>query len=122
MNSDKFSKFDHGREENLKRYSAINPPEYNLSNVRTNIHLMHGTNDLFAMNKVRKTFIEKKNAIIMLVHMYIYFQNFPLLIKKLENAKIYDRTFIGFNHFDFPGPLTAKVQDVILKLEKALLK
>lgn len=50
----KFLKLDYGREKNLKLYSTINPPEYNLSNVRTTIHLMHGTNDLVVMDKVRK--------------------------------------------------------------------
>lgn len=49
----KFQKFDYGSAENKKRYGTAKPPKYNLTNIRTKVHLLHGTNDLLAMDKVK---------------------------------------------------------------------
>lgn len=47
-----FLKYDHGATENLKLYGSKRPPEYNLSNVRTNVQLMYGTQDFLASESV----------------------------------------------------------------------
>lgn len=43
--SGRFLKYDHGSKENLRLYGMETPPEYNLTNVRTKIHVMFGGND-----------------------------------------------------------------------------
>lgn len=53
----KFQQYHHGTEKNLLLYNSPNPPEYNLSNVRANIHLMYGTNDWLTPSEVRCKFI-----------------------------------------------------------------
>lgn len=50
--SGRFQKYDHGPEENLKLYGVENPPEYNLSNIRTNVHLVDGGNDYVVLDTV----------------------------------------------------------------------
>lgn len=42
---EKFQQYHHGTEMNMKIYGTPEPPQYDLSKVRTNIHLLHGTND-----------------------------------------------------------------------------
>lgn len=72
----KFQKFDYGSGENKKRYGTSKPPKYNLSNIRTKVHLLHGTNDLLAMDKVKTIFLFDKqtNEISMLFfHFYAIF-------------------------------------------------
>lgn len=44
-NAGKFQNFDHGTEKNIKLYGKPHPPEYNLSNIRTKVHILYGTND-----------------------------------------------------------------------------
>lgn len=41
----RFQKLDHGLTTNLKLYGIQQPPEYNLSNIQTKIHIIYGTND-----------------------------------------------------------------------------
>lgn len=48
----KFQQYHHGTEGNMRLYNSPNPPEYNLSNVRANIHLMYGTNDWLTPSEV----------------------------------------------------------------------
>lgn len=52
----KFQKYDHGTEENLKLYGVATPPEYNLSNIKTKVHIMYGSNDYLVPKAVR-TFV-----------------------------------------------------------------
>lgn len=48
----KFQKFDHGQKKNLELYGSPKPPEYNLSNINTKIHLLYGSNDWLVLKKV----------------------------------------------------------------------
>lgn len=41
----RFQKFDYGPSKNMKLYKSRKPPEYNLSNVKTKVHIIYGTND-----------------------------------------------------------------------------
>lgn len=41
----RFQKFDYGPKKNMELYQSVKPPEYNLSNVRTKVHIIYGTND-----------------------------------------------------------------------------
>lgn len=49
---EKFQKYHHGTEMNMKIYGTPEPPPYDLSKVRTNIHLLHGTNDWLTPSSV----------------------------------------------------------------------
>lgn len=49
----RFQQFHHGTEKNMRIYGAAEPPLYNLSNVRANIHIMHGLNDWLTPSDVR---------------------------------------------------------------------
>lgn len=40
-----FKQYDHGPKENMRIYGVEIPPAYNLSNVRTQIHIIYGGND-----------------------------------------------------------------------------
>jgi hypothetical protein len=44
----KFPKFDHGPEENLKRYGVSEVPEWNVEDMRANVVLITGTEDRLA--------------------------------------------------------------------------
>ncbi|KAF2889576.1 hypothetical protein ILUMI_16597, partial [Ignelater luminosus] len=44
---DRLSKYDHGEEENVRRYGQSTPPEYNLTQVTTPVAIYYGTNDVF---------------------------------------------------------------------------
>ncbi len=46
--SDRCQKFDYGKQQNLKVYGTEIPPAFNLSNIKTNVHLMAGDTDLLA--------------------------------------------------------------------------
>lgn len=48
----RFEKFDFGSDENLKLYGTMKPPTYNLTNIRTKVHLIHGTADNLVFEKV----------------------------------------------------------------------
>lgn len=48
----KFQNYHHGFEKNMKIYGTPDPPEYNMTNIRTNIHLLHGTNDWLTPSSV----------------------------------------------------------------------
>lgn len=52
-----FQQYDHGPNENLRFYGSEVPPEYNLSNIRTKIHILYGTNDALIPSKVVKSCI-----------------------------------------------------------------
>lgn len=48
----KFHKLDYGSSKNLKLYGSRKPPEYNLTNIRTKVHIMYGTHDLLVREEV----------------------------------------------------------------------
>lgn len=52
--ADTFRRLDYGAKENRKRYGSAAVPEYNLANVRTKVHILHGSNDLLSMDAVKK--------------------------------------------------------------------
>lgn len=41
----RFQKYDHGSAMNMAMYKAPKPPEYNLSNIQTKVHIIYGQND-----------------------------------------------------------------------------
>lgn len=43
--SERFQRYHHGTAMNMQLYGTPEPPPYDLSKVRANIHIMHGTND-----------------------------------------------------------------------------
>lgn len=46
FSAERFQRYHFGSTKmNMKVYGTPEPPPYNLKNVRTNIHIMHGTND-----------------------------------------------------------------------------
>lgn len=60
LTTGKFLEYDHGVEQNIRMYGQALPPEYQLSNVKTNIHLLYGTHDWLAMARVGKIHIYLK--------------------------------------------------------------
>lgn len=42
---ERFQRYHHGTAMNMQIYGTPEPPPYDLSKVRANIHIMHGTND-----------------------------------------------------------------------------
>lgn len=52
-NIGKFQHYHYGTDENLQIYGQPTPPEYDLSNVRTKIHILYGTNDLLSPAQVK---------------------------------------------------------------------
>lgn len=42
----KFSQFDYGKGENIKKYGQSEPPLYDLSNIDIPIYMYYGENDL----------------------------------------------------------------------------
>lgn len=59
----RFQKFDHGPSKNMELYGSTRPPEYNMSNIRTKIHIIYGTNDNFVQPEVELIFIKNNNYI-----------------------------------------------------------
>lgn len=51
--TERFQKFDFGSTENLEVYGSSTPPEYNLTNVKTKIHIIYGTHDYLVLQKVK---------------------------------------------------------------------
>lgn len=109
----------------MKRYGRPTPPEYNLLNVRTKVHILHGSNDLLSMDAVcYSRIIDDKHSIIVKFIKILFLvpfisKNIPYLASKLENAHIIYSSFPYFNHFDFAfGRHVGKVSKRILKIEK----
>lgn len=63
----RFQKFDYGPTKNTEKYGSIKPPEYNVSNISTKIHLIYGTNDNLVNPEVKKM-----NSIIFRISFLIY--------------------------------------------------
>lgn len=52
FNKNRFTKYDHGREQNLVVYGRAEAPEYNLSRIQhPSLHVLHTDNDLFMVEK-----------------------------------------------------------------------
>lgn len=49
----RFHKLDYGVAKNMILYGSQQPPEYNLSNIRTKVHIIYGTNDYLVKAEVR---------------------------------------------------------------------
>lgn len=115
----RFQKFDFGRRENLKRYGSPKPPEYDLSNVRTIVHLLHGNTDQITRDEVDIYYnCMQSTRNYYVFHSNLLEQDIPVLVKKLKHAKFIDSMIPGFNHFDFAyGRRVAKVQRRILSIE-----
>lgn len=52
--ADKFQKYDHGRVKNEQLYGSTMPPEYNLTNIRTKVHVLFGANDWLVRSAVNR--------------------------------------------------------------------
>lgn len=48
----RFHKLDHGPAKNMMLYGSHQPPDYNLSNIRTKVHIIYGTNDHLVKSEV----------------------------------------------------------------------
>lgn len=48
----RFHKLDHGPDINMILYGSVQPPEYNLTNIRTKVHVIYGTNDYLVKAEV----------------------------------------------------------------------
>ncbi|XP_055316816.1 lipase 3-like [Sitodiplosis mosellana] len=95
--SGRFQKFDHGPNKNMKLYNSTKPPEYNLSNVQTKVHVMFGTND---------------NLVVP--------ESIPKLLSKINKNVVAVDEVTDFNHLDFVmGRLVHKIQAIILRVINA---
>lgn len=52
IDAGRFQRFDYGPHKNLKLYNSTKPPEYNLTNVQTKVHILYGTNDNLVVPEV----------------------------------------------------------------------
>ncbi|XP_022119722.2 gastric triacylglycerol lipase [Pieris rapae] len=78
MSSDKFQKFDYGKDVNLVKYGSEMPPEYNLNRMTAPIVIIYGRNDHLVDPK-----------------------DIAWLVKQLPNvAKVMEVTDPLWNHFD----------------------
>ncbi|KAL0273130.1 UNVERIFIED_CONTAM: hypothetical protein PYX00_005877 [Menopon gallinae] len=100
VNSGKFRQFDYGKLRNMEIYGTTDPPEYNISAIKTPIALFYATNDWLAHPIDVQHFYEQlKNKIG------------KFLVK-----------YPGFNHLDFVWGKDAKtlVYDQMIKIMKTL--
>lgn len=115
-----FHKFDHGPLNNLKLYGSKKPPEYNLSNIQTKMHIIYGTNDYLVRQEV------KLNIILLLGKaddrtFYAQFQNVPILMKKIRGSVVAVNPINSFNHLNFiVGRLVHKIPPIILRVIRKL--
>lgn len=120
--SERFQHYHYGSpERNMKVYGTSEPPPYNLSNVRTNVHLMHGTNDWLTPSNVSWKFVFASNSIGKKKNYSIWcpIQNVPLLANALGRYPITISKFPGYNHIDFAyGSNLDMVHRKILKVQK----
>lgn len=47
--------FDYGAKENLRRYGSVEPPLYNLTNLRVPVYLIRSDNDMISPKEVSYT-------------------------------------------------------------------
>lgn len=52
VNAGKFQKFHYNATRNMEMYGSEEAPEYDLSNISANIHILYGTNDRIAPSEV----------------------------------------------------------------------
>jgi hypothetical protein len=80
---DKFQKYDHGREENQKRYGQPLPPSFDLNNVTAPIAVFTSKHDYLVAPQVYKIF--KITGFILL----IFLQDVLEVSKELKNVIFY---------------------------------
>nr|CAH7769725.1 unnamed protein product [Callosobruchus chinensis] len=82
IHSGKFTQFDYGRAENLKKYNSVVPPEYNLSGISVPITLYTSQNDYLSSMKDVVTLSQRlKNSVIHKIK-YKRFTHLDYLIAK----------------------------------------
>ncbi|XP_055300714.1 lipase 1-like [Sitodiplosis mosellana] len=92
----RFQRYHHGIEKNMQIYGTPEPPEYDLSKVRANIHIMHGTNDWLTPS-----------------------DNVPILANAMGRYPVAISKFPGYNHIDFAyGSNLDMVHRKIFKVQK----
>lgn len=79
----------------MQIYGSTEPPKYNLTNVRANIHMLYGTTDLISPA-----------------------QNIPPLNKALGRKIAVLSKFEGYSHIDFAYAKLDKVYGKILRVDK----
>lgn len=52
IHTGKFQKFHYNETKNMEMYGSQQPPEYDLSKITANIHILYGTNDRIAPAEV----------------------------------------------------------------------
>lgn len=53
----KFQKFYYNKTKNMEMYGSEQPPEYDLSKITANIHILYGTSDRIASAEVGDIFV-----------------------------------------------------------------
>lgn len=113
----------------MELYGTKEPPPYNLTNVRANIHIMHGTTDWLTPSRVSILYYNivylhnnSKNSMkfVWILKINSFFpQNVPLLAKAMGRYPIAISKFPGYNHIDFAyGSNLDMVHRKMFKVEK----
>ncbi|KAL3266157.1 hypothetical protein HHI36_010342 [Cryptolaemus montrouzieri] len=100
-NSGKFRRFDYGKEENLKRYSNIEPPEYDLKKITAPIAYFWGENDCWSRPKDVED-IEKKlpNLVLSYRVPYKLFNHYDIMIATDAKKLVYDKIIETFKKYN----------------------
>ncbi|XP_031635993.1 lipase 3-like [Contarinia nasturtii] len=92
--SERFQKYDFGHSKNVALYGMSKPPEYNLKNIKTKLHIVYGTNDKLVVSEA-----------------------IPVLRNELKRSVVAVDKMEHFNHIDFLyGKLTHLTPPLILRV------
>lgn len=100
----KFRKFDYGLIGNMKRYGTIQPPDYNLANVKLPVYLHYSANDMYVDVQVRMLFIAVLQFLLnfsSFSSLLISLQDLHQLYRALPNAQKFLVPSDSFGHTDF---------------------
>ncbi|CAK9817774.1 Lipase 3 [Anthophora plagiata] len=98
INSGKFCKYDYGLVENLKKYGKVQPPDYNLANIKIPVYLHYGSNDVMVDTEdLSKLYKLLPNAQKFLVP-FKYFAHLDFLWGKHVNSWVYNKVLSLMEH------------------------
>lgn len=102
VNAGKFQKFHYNATRNMEMYGSEQAPEYELSKISANIHILYGTNDRIAPSEVSpQKRVSNDFNWNNLLNIALLLQNIPLLADKLNSSLVTISKFPGYNHIDF---------------------